>query len=131
MSNIDDKILEALSAEDKEVMASYGKELGLFGLMAESFRGKLGVATIAVFIMMLAFALVLVYSAINFFSVEEIAPKLNWLAIALTALIVVALARLWYWMELIHLSIIREVKRPELHVSLLANKLKQRDSTPQ
>jgi hypothetical protein len=80
---------------------------------------------------MLAFAVVLVYSAINFFSVEEIAPKLNWLEIALTALIVVALARLWYWMELIHLSTIRELKRLELQMSLLANKLKQQDLTPQ
>jgi hypothetical protein len=42
MSDNDDKILEALSAEDKEVMASYGKELGLFGLIAESFRGEIG-----------------------------------------------------------------------------------------
>jgi len=124
MSDIDDKILEALSAEDKEVMASYRKQLGPLGLIAESFRGKLGVMRIAVIIMILAFLVVLVHSAINFFSVEEIAPKLNWMAIGLTALIVVCVARLWYWMELIHLSTIREVKRLELQVSLLAKKLK-------
>ena len=124
MSDIDDKILEALSTEDQEVMANYGKELGLFGLIAESFRGKLGATMIILFIMIVAFAVVLVYSAINFFSVEEIAPKLNWMAIALTALIVVALMRLMYWMQLLHLSTIREVKRLELQVSLLAKTLK-------
>ena len=35
MSDIDDKILEALNDEDKEVMDRYGEELGLFGLIAD------------------------------------------------------------------------------------------------
>jgi hypothetical protein len=123
MNDIDDKILEALSTEDQEVMANYGKELGLCGLMAESFKGKLGVWMIIFIIMIVVFAVVLIYSAINFFSVEEMIPKLNWMAIALTALIVVALMRLMYWIQLIHLSTIREVKRLELQVSLLTKKL--------
>ena len=123
MNNIDDKILEALSAEDQEVMANYGKELGLFGLMAESFKGKLGFMRIAVIIMILALAVLLFHSAFKFFSVEEIVSKLEWLAIGLSALIVVAYLRLWYWLELNHLSTIREVKRLELQVSLLAKKL--------
>ena len=123
MNDIDDKILEALSSEDKELMASYGKELGLFGLMAESFRGKLGATMIIVFIMILVFAFVSIYSAINFFSVEEIIPKLNWMAITLIAVIVVIFLRLTYWIQLIHISTIREVKRLGLQVSLLAKKL--------
>ena len=123
MSDIDKKILEALSAEDKEVMDSYGKELGLFGLMKESFRGKLKAMVIPVFLFMLMFAALLVYCTINFFSVEDIGTKLNWLAIGLTALIALGLLRLWYWMELNRLSIVREVKRLELQVSLAAKKL--------
>ena len=123
MSDIDDKILETLSAEDKEVMKSYGEELGLFGLIKESFTGKLKIAVIAVFLFILVFAVILVYSAINFFSIEEIGTKLHWLAIGLTALIVFALLRLWYWTVLSHIATIREIKRLELQVSLLAKKL--------
>ena len=41
MSAIDDKILETLNEEDKKILNSCGQELGLFGLIAESFRGKL------------------------------------------------------------------------------------------
>jgi hypothetical protein len=123
MGNIDDKIMEALDPEEKEIMDSYGKELGLFGLIAESFRGKLKTAVVAVFFFILIFAVILVYSAINFFSIEDIAIKLNWLAIGLTALIVIGLLRLWYFIELNRLSVIREVKRLELQVSLLAKKL--------
>lgn len=123
MNDIDEKILEALSSEDQEVMANYNKELGLFGLMAESFKGKLGVWMIIFFIMILVFAVVSFYSIINFFCVEEIIPKLNWMAISLIAVIAVIFLRLTYWTQLIHLSTIREVKRLELQVSLLAKKL--------
>jgi hypothetical protein len=123
MNDIDDKILEALGAEDKEIMANYNRELGLFGLMAESFKGKLGVWMIIAFIMILVFAIVSFYSTINFFCVEEIIPKLNWMAISLIAVIAVIFLRLTYWTQLIHLSTIREVKRLELQVSLLVKKL--------
>jgi hypothetical protein len=123
MSDIDEKILEALNNEDKEVMDSFGEEPGLFELIAESFRGKMKAVVIPVFVFMLAFAAILVYSAIHFFSVETIGTKLHWLAIGLTALIVFGLLRLWYWMELNRLSIIREVKRLELQISLLSKKL--------
>jgi len=123
MNNIDDKILEALNSEDKEVMGIYGKELGFFGLIAESFRGPLKSIVIMVFILILIFAVMFVYCTINFFPAEDIAMKLNWLAGGLTALIVVGLMRLWYFMELNRLSVVREVKRLELQISLLAKKL--------
>ena len=123
MSAIDDKIRESLSSEDKEVMESYGKELGFFGLIAESFRGKLKAMVITVFLLVLIFAVILVICAVNFFTVEDIALKLNWLAVGLTALIVIGLLRLWYLMELNRLSVIREIKRLELQIALLAKRL--------
>ena len=123
MSTIDVKIREVLNSEDKEVLESYGKELGFFGMIAESFRGKLKAIVIAVFIFILVFAVMLVYCAIHFFSVADIGLKMNWLAGGLSALIVIGLLRLWYFMELNRLSVIREVKRLELLIALLAKKL--------
>ncbi len=123
MSDIDDKILEVLDSEDKEVMDSYGRELGFFGLIAESFRGKLKTIVITVFLFILTFAVILVFCAVNFFTVEDITLKLNWLAVGLTSLIVIGLLRLWYFMELNRLSVIREVKRLELQIALLAKRL--------
>ena len=123
MSDIDDKILEVLDSEDKDVMDSYGQELGFFGLIAESFRGKLKTIVITVFLFILIFAVILVICALNFFTVTDITLKLNWLAVGLTSLIVIGLLRLWYFMELNRLSVIREVKRLELQIALLAKRL--------
>lgn len=124
MSEIDDKILEALNAEEKEVMCAYGKELGMFGLIAESFKGKFGTMVVMVFLLIVIFAVLLIYSAINFFAVKEMALKLNWMAIGITLLIIISLLRLWYWMELNRLAITRELKRLELQVSLLTKTIK-------
>jgi hypothetical protein len=123
MSAIDDKILETLDSEDRKIMDSYSKELGLFGLVAESFRGKLKAMVITVFLLILIFAVILIYCTINFFTVEDLELKLNWLAVGFTALIVIGLLRLWYFMELNRLSVIREVKRLELQMSLSAKRL--------
>jgi hypothetical protein len=123
MSDIDEKILDALNNEDREAINTYGEELGLFGLVGESFRGKFKAVVIIVFVLVLIFAVILVYSSFKFFSVEDLGLKLNWLAIGLAALFVIGLLRLWYFMELNRLSVIREVKRLELQVSLLSKKL--------
>jgi hypothetical protein len=123
MSDTDKKILEALSSEDQEAMDCRGEELGLFGLIAESFRGKFRAVVITVFIFVLVFAVILLYSSINFFSADDISIKLNWFAVGLASLIVIGLLRLWYFMELNRISILREVKRLELQISLLRKKL--------
>jgi len=123
MQEIDTKIRETLYTEDKDVLDKYGRELGLFGLIAESFRAKFKAMVIAVFFLILIFAVILIYSAISFFTAGNIDVKLDWLAIGLTALIVIGLLRLWYCLELVRLSITREVKRLELQIALLAKKL--------
>ena len=123
MNNIDEKILEALNSEDKKVMDDYGEELGFWGLIGESFRGKMKGVVFTVLLFLLLFAVIFWTCVIHFFSVEGLEMKLNYLAGGLTALIMIVLCRLWYSMELNRLSVVREVKRLELQVSLLAKKL--------
>lgn len=122
MHTIDDKIAEVMDGEAREMMDIYGKELGLFGLIAESFRGKLRFLVMLIFLFIMVFALLLLYCAVHFFTAETIDMKLNWMAGGLTALIVIGSLRLWYLMELNRLSVIREVKRLELQIGLLGRK---------
>lgn len=123
MNKLDEKILEALNSEDRETLESYAPQPGFFGLLVEPFRGSFGPIAIVAFVFMLALLVLLVYSAFQFFPERELATKLNWLAIGLTILIALGLLRLWYFQEISRLSVIRELKRLELQVSLLANKL--------
>ena len=50
----------------------------------------------------------------------DIGLKINWLAGTLSTVVAFAIARIWFFMELNRLSVIREIKRVELQVSLLA-----------
>lgn len=123
MNDIDDKILAAIQAETEQSLEEYQEELGIFGLMGESFKGAFRWVVIFAIILILIFLGLVVYCAINFFHATDLALKLNWLAGGLAAFIVFAILRLWFFMELNRLSIKREIKRVELQVSLLATKI--------
>jgi hypothetical protein len=122
MTSIDEKILETLNNDDRETLESYGRELGIFGLIAESFRGKTRILTLGFFLLVLVFAVVLVYCAIQFFTVDDVGMKLNWMAAALTALFVIGLLRIAYFMLLNRISVVREIKRLGLLIALLHKK---------
>ncbi len=123
MSDIDDRILAALDSDERELMEPYSRPMGLLGMISLPFRGAFGPVAVAAFVLMFVVFGMLIYSAIRFFPEPELAAKLNWLAIGLTMLIMLGLLRLWYFLEISRLSIIREVKRLELQVSLLSKKL--------
>jgi Family of unknown function (DUF6768) len=123
MSDIDRKILEAIKAETDVTMRGYERELGFFGLMAESFRGRFGWMVIGAIAMQVVVAVALVYCAFGLYGTDDPAAKLDWLAPGLAAFFAFGLLRIWYFMEINRLSISREVKRLELQVAAVANAL--------
>lgn len=123
MNDIDDKILAAIQAETEQSLEEYSEELGLFGLIGESFKGALAWIVVLAMALIVIFIGLVIYCGINFYHASDIALKLNWMAAGLGAFIIVAILRLWFFMELNRLSIKREIKRVELQVSLLATKL--------
>ena len=123
MKDIDDKILAALQSETEQSLQEYEEELGLFGLVGESFKGAMKWVVIAAFALIFIFIGLVIYCGINFYHATDIALKLNWFAAGMAAFIIVAILRLWFFMELNRLSIRRDIKRVELQLSLLATKI--------
>ena len=70
--------------------------------------------------MQMVFAGLAIYGAYHLVNEMDLGLKLNWLAGTLSAVVAFAIARIWFFMELNRLSVIREIKRVELQVSLLA-----------
>ena len=125
MNDIDDKILAAIRDETEQSLSEYSEELGLFGLVRESFKGALGWVVVLSFVLIFVFIGLGVYCAIYFLHATDIADKLNWFAGAALSFVIVTVLRLWFFMELNRLSTQREIKRVELQVSLLANKIER------
>ncbi len=122
MTDLDQKILTALKESDAE-LKRYEQELGIFGLIGESFKGRFrGIVAIA-FVFILVFLGLTIYCAIELVQATELGPKINWLAATFGSFMAVAFLRLWYFMELNRISLQREIKRVELLLAAMAKKV--------
>jgi hypothetical protein len=124
MSDIDKRILEAIKAETDVTLRGYERELGLFGLMAESFRGRFRWFVMGAVAFQVVLGAGFIYCAVRLFGTDDPAAKLDWLALGLAAFIAFGLLRIWFFMEINRLSLVREVKRLELQVAAVAGALR-------
>lgn len=119
MKNINQKILEALK-DDTAAHEFSEEQANALQLIGQSFKGTFRLTFIVIVVLQLIFAGLAIYCAFHLVSEMDIGLKINWLAGTLSAVVVFAIARIWFFMELNRLSVIREIKRVELQVSLLA-----------
>jgi len=105
-------------------MRDYERELGLFGLMAESFKGAFRWPVIGAMVFQVVLAAAFISCAFGLFGTTDPAAKLNWLALGLAAFFAFGLLRPWVLMELNRLSLAREIKRLELQVAAVASAMR-------
>ncbi|UJH67947.1 DUF6768 family protein [Allomuricauda sp. SCSIO 65647] len=116
---IDELIKETLS---KEEAAFYDEleEKNLFGKIEEVYRGKMGWLAIMMNVVHLIVFGVFVYCLVQFFDAEETKDLIVWLGAGFLCLIMMGMLKLYVWMQMDKNDILRELKRLELQVSVLA-----------
>ncbi|MFT6285193.1 MAG: heme/copper-type cytochrome/quinol oxidase subunit 3 [Arenicella sp.] len=119
MKNINQTILEALQ-DDKAAHEFSEEQANALQLIGQSFKGTFRLTFVVVVSLQLIFAGLAIYCAYHLVNELDIGLKINWLAGTLSTVVAFAIARIWFFMELNRLSVIREVKRVELQISLLA-----------
>lgn len=119
MKNLNQKILEAMK-DDPAVHEFSEEQANALQLIGQSFKGTFRLTFVVVVTLQLVFAGLAIYCAYHLVNEADIGLKLNWLAGIIATVMAFAIARLWFFMELNRLSVIREIKRVELQVSLLA-----------
>ncbi|MDP1932115.1 MAG: hypothetical protein Q8L60_11715 [Gammaproteobacteria bacterium] len=122
MSDLNKKILDAMR-NSKDDLAATDDDGGIFKLIALSFRGQFRYTVMFVMLLVVVFLSLAAYCAWQMLATPDVGAKVEWLAGLLVSFIIVGLLRLWYFLELNRLSIVREVKRVELQVALLAERL--------
>jgi len=123
MSNFDQAIRQALSAEDAAFLAKL-EEQSPFQEALGTFSGKWGLMNI--FAALLTFAMfgVAAYCAWNAFSAMDLRETVLWTAGALVGMLSVAMLKIYFWMEMNKNITLRELKRLELQVTLMASREK-------
>ena len=123
MTDIDDKIREALSREDAELLEHYLAELPLHELMIESFRGRnRWLNALAVVFTLVGFGIAVV-AAFQFFHADSTRAMIAWATGFLWAVLSVAMLKMWFWLEMQKNSVTLEIKRLELQVANLSRQL--------
>ena len=124
---LDALIKETLSKEE----AAFYEELeekNLFGKISEVYKCKMGWLAISMNIMHLVLTGVLVYCIIRFFDTESLKAMLTWSSAGFCCLVFMSMMKLYVWMQMDKNDVLRELKRVELQVSVLAHKMAEKET---
>ncbi|REJ67119.1 MAG: hypothetical protein DWQ31_12280 [Planctomycetota bacterium] len=124
MNELDKKIREALAAEDQELAESFADEQSIFQMIGDSFRGRHRWLVALVFVETTVFLVLAILSAVQFFQAETERDMMMWSVAFLLFLLAIMAGKIWYWMELNKNAVTREVKRVELQIAHLAQRLR-------
>ena len=122
MDDINEKILATLQAEVQTDIPSED-HISLLGLVRRGFRGAMAITGGVVIFMVIVCAGLAIYCGYNMFETTDVGLKVQWASGLILAFVLMIVLRLWFYLELSRLSVIRETKRVELQLSLLAKKL--------
>lgn len=116
MNELDDKIREALSEQDRALMAHFDEQ-GLFGQLGGLFQGKLAWLSMVTMVAGLVMFAIGVYAAWQFATAGDVATMLRWGGIAWFGMMSVIMIKLWSWMRMETNRTLREIKRLELQIA--------------
>jgi len=122
MSDINQKILDAIEADQSNTPLPEADATAI-GLIRSSFKGTFRYTMVFIVVLQLCFAGLAIYCAYQLFNLEELGSKIEWLSGVIIAVIAFAIARLWFFMELNRLSLLREMKRMEMQLAFLSSKI--------
>jgi len=124
-SDIDRLIREALMAEGVEGLDLAG-EPSLPDMVTEIFRGRMWWVGAFMMANMVACTILAIICGVQFFRTDVLPDMIRWGAGFFFCTNVVIGCKLWYWMQVERISMIREIKRVELMVAHLAREQRGR-----
>lgn len=123
MTDLDDKIREALRREDAELLKQYESDPPLFETLVETFRGRHRWLNALAFVFTFVALALAILAAYEFFDVESTRAMIAWATGFLWFVIWIAMLKIWFWLEIEKNSLTREIKRLELQVARLSQQL--------
>ena len=120
MSDIDEKIRNALVAEDQKAIDEIDDGAGLFELIGLTFKGKQAWMTYYMYFLGLVVATALVYFVTQYLGAADIKTSLNWALLILGCLFIITLIKILSWQQIQKAELLREIKRLEMRIMLVA-----------
>lgn len=124
--NMDQQIREALSAEDARLLAEFDEEPSLLELAIQTMTSRFRLVNMFGAIVMFIFAALGFYSAWQFYQATELKPLIGWSLGVMFCVTTVGMMKIWYWILINRYDGTREIKRLELQVARLTQRLNER-----
>lgn len=122
-----DRVLRSALAQDEAEAFQHADDPSMASLLTETFRGRnrrlalLGVVANTVLF------LVALLAVARFLRTPDVHGMLVWGGTALLSIGLILAVKIWYWLEMVRLALTRDIKRLELRVSRLAERLQEPD----
>lgn len=125
MADIDDKITDALDEDDYAFLTSLDADRGLFQQIGDSWKGPMGgwAKLIFGFTFMLGMLLLFVIYQVAHSTDNAIVHAL-WAIAALAVIVIMGFAKEWMFARMNMLTILREIKRLQVQVTVLSEEKK-------
>ncbi|MEO0464299.1 MAG: DUF6768 family protein [Pseudomonadota bacterium] len=117
---IDDRITDALSADDRAFLDSLEEDRGMFQQIGDTWKGPLGgwAKLIFGFTVVLGFLFVFVMWKVATSTDNYVAHTL-WAISGVALLVILGFAKEWMFARMNMLTVLREIKRLQIEVALL------------
>lgn len=122
MNNIDEQIRNALDAEDRKAIAEIDDGAGLFEMISLTFKGKQAWMAYYMYFVGLAVFAALVYFVVQYLGTSDIKTSLNWALLIIGCMFVLTMVKIMNWQQMQKLELMREIKRLEMRIMLVADK---------
>ncbi|MEX0962676.1 MAG: DUF6768 family protein [Pseudohongiellaceae bacterium] len=118
MSNIDEQIRNALTAEDQKAIDEIDDGAGLFELVGLTFRGKQAWLSYYMYVLGFVVTGALVYFVIQYLGTPDLKASMNWALLIIGCLFVITLIKVLGWQQIQKAELMREIKRLEMRIML-------------
>lgn len=119
-----DRLIEQALTEEEATFYHKLDEQNLLEMVGGLFQGKMKWLSVMVMIIQVIMFALAVYFAIQFFTATELEQMIRLGVAAMVFLLSTTVLKMFQWMQMDKNAIIREIKRMELQVSILASRLK-------
>ncbi|MBT8307953.1 MAG: hypothetical protein KJN85_13510 [Maribacter sp.] len=119
---IDELIKETLNEEEAKFYDEL-EEQNLIGKLGEVYKGKMGWLAMIMNVVLLVIFGLFIYCIVQFFGSNETNELIKWASAGFLCMTAVSMLKLYIWMQMDKNDILREMKRLELQVATLSNKL--------
>jgi heme/copper-type cytochrome/quinol oxidase subunit 2 len=118
---IDELIKGSLNEDEAKLFDELG-EHNLIGKLGEVYRGRMGWLAILMNVVHLVIFGVLIYCIVQFFGTQETHELITWASAGFMCMIIMAMLKLYIWMQMDKNDMLRELRRLQLQVATLSSK---------